>query len=111
MTHDEMWTLVAAHLAAEDTGDLDAAVAVYTDDVEHDVVGAPGGPLYGRAAIRQRYEELLSNVRTDEMTEIRRFYGDDVCVVEHECRATMIGHFAGVPGNGRRVSFRRHPSR
>lgn len=106
MTQDEMWALVAAHLAAEDIGDLDAAVAVYTDDVEHDVVGAPGGPLHGRAAVRQRYEQLLNNVRTDELTETRRFYGDDVCVVEHECRAIVTGHFAGFPGNGRRVTFR-----
>lgn len=106
MTRDEMQALVAAHLAAEDTGDLDAAVAVYTDDVEHDVVGAPGGPLRGRAAARQRYEQLLNNVRTDELTEIRRFYGDDVCVVEHECCAIVTGYFAGIPGNGRRVRFR-----
>lgn len=70
------------------------------------MVGAPGGPLHGRAAVRQRYEQLLNNVRTGQLTETRRFYGDDVCVVEHECRAIVTGHFAGIPGNGRRVIFR-----
>ena len=50
----EMDRLIEQHLQAEETGDLDAAVAVYTDDVEHDVVGAPGGPLYGPAAARER---------------------------------------------------------
>ncbi|MGH3822884.1 MAG: ester cyclase [Pseudonocardiaceae bacterium] len=45
-------------------------------------------------------------MRTDELTETRRCYGDDVCVVEHECRAIMTGHFAGITGNGRRIRFR-----
>ena len=52
MDRAEMDRLIEEHLRAEDSGDLDAAIAVYTDDVEHDVVGAPGGPLYGRAAAR-----------------------------------------------------------
>lgn len=101
-----MRALVDAHIAAEDTGDLDAAVAVYTDDVEHDVVGAPGGPMHGRVAARQRYEHLMRDVRTDELREVRCFYGDDVCVVEHACTATVTGSLAGLPGNGRQVSFR-----
>jgi steroid delta-isomerase-like uncharacterized protein len=102
----EMAALVDRHLAAEDVGDLDDAVAVYTHDVEHDVVGAPGGPLRGPAAARQRYAELLEQVRSDELVEVRRFYGDDHCVVEHECAATVLGTVAGLAGRGRRVRFR-----
>jgi ketosteroid isomerase-like protein len=98
MTQDEMRAVVDAHFVAEDMGDLDAAVAQYTDDVEHDVVGVPGGPLYGRAAARRRYEQLMSQVRTDELTEIHRFYGDDVCVVEHEVTATVTDSFGDLPG-------------
>jgi steroid delta-isomerase-like uncharacterized protein len=103
---EDMAALVDAHLAAEDDGDLDAAVADYTDDVHHDVVGAPGGPLRGPEAARQRYVQLLRQVRTDELTEVRRFYGEDVCVVEHECAATVLREFAGLPGRGRAVRFR-----
>jgi steroid delta-isomerase-like uncharacterized protein len=102
----EMAALVNRHLAAEGVGDLDAAVAGYTDDVEHDVVGAPGGPLRGPAAARQRYAELLEQVRSEELVELRRFYGDEHCVVEHECAATVLGSFAGLPGRARRVRFR-----
>jgi steroid delta-isomerase-like uncharacterized protein len=101
-----MAALVDAHLAAEDEGDLDAAVAVYTDDVQHDVVGAPGGPLHGPEAARERYVQPLRQVRTDELTEMRRFCGDEVCVVEHECAATVLGELAGLPGHGRAVRFR-----
>jgi steroid delta-isomerase-like uncharacterized protein len=106
MTHDEMDRLIEEHLRAEDSGDLDAAVAVYTDDVEHDVVGAPGGPLHGPAAARARYAELMQNVRTDEMVLRRRFHADDACIVEHDVAATVTGQFAGIPGGGRQVRFR-----
>jgi steroid delta-isomerase-like uncharacterized protein len=106
MHPDEMDRLIEEHIRAEDAGDLDAAVALYTDDVEHDVVGAPGGPLHGPAAARARYAELLGNVRTDEMVLCRRYHAADACVVEHEVAATVVGHFAGIPGNGRQVRFR-----
>jgi steroid delta-isomerase-like uncharacterized protein len=102
----EMDRLVEEHIRAEDAGDLDAAIALYTDDVEHDVVGAPGGPLRGPAAARARYAELLGNVRTDEMLLRRRYHATDACIVEHEVAATVVGQFAGVPGNGRQVRFR-----
>jgi steroid delta-isomerase-like uncharacterized protein len=102
----EMDRLVEEHIRAEDAGDLDAAIALYTDDVEHDVVGAPGGPLHGPAAARARYAELLGNVRTDEMLLRRRYHATDACIVEHEVAATVVGQFAGVPGNGRQVRFR-----
>src|SRR4051794_17149266 len=82
----EMDRLIEEHLRAEDAGDLDATVALYTDDVEHDVVGAPGGPLRGPAAARARYAELLGNVRTDEMLLRRRYHATDACIVEHRGR-------------------------
>ncbi len=106
MAPAEMDELVDRHLRAEDDGDLDAAVAVYTDDVEHDVVGAPGGPPRGPAAARARYTELLDNVRTDEMVQRRRYHADGACIVEHEVSATVVGRFGAVPGNGRTVRFR-----
>ncbi len=43
-------------LRPEGAGDVDRAVAVYTDDVEHDVVGWPTGVVHGKAAARQFYE-------------------------------------------------------
>ena len=112
MTPDEMDRLIEEHMHAEDTGDLDAAVAVYTDDVEHDVVGAPGGPLYGPAAARARYTELLANVRSGDMVLRRRYHAPatatapDACIVEHEVSAAVVGHFAGIPGRGREIRFR-----
>jgi steroid delta-isomerase-like uncharacterized protein len=111
MNRDEMDRLIDEHLRAEDAGDLDAAVALYTDDVEHDVVGDPGGPLRGPAAARARYAELMANVRTDAMVLRHRYHalddhGGDACIVEHEVTATVVGRFGDVPGRGRTVRFR-----
>jgi hypothetical protein len=48
MTPAEMNELIEQHVAAESAGDADGAVAMYTDDVIHDVVGSPLGPLTGQ---------------------------------------------------------------
>ncbi len=106
MDRRRMDELIDQHVHAEDAGDLDTAVAVYTDDIEHDVVGAPGGPLYGPAAARERYATLLLEVHTDEMHRLRTYYADDACIVEHLCTATVNGQLGGLPGLGRQVSFR-----
>jgi steroid delta-isomerase-like uncharacterized protein len=106
MDRSEMDRLIEEHIRAEDTGDLDAAVGAYTDDVEHDVVGAPGGPLHGPAAARARYVDLLANMRSGDMVLRRRYHADDACIVEHDVTATITGAFAGIPGNDREVRFR-----
>ena len=48
MKPEEMDRLIEEHLAAEKAGDTARAVSMYTQDVEHDVVGAPHGPLHGK---------------------------------------------------------------
>lgn len=101
-----MKRLIEIHLDAEKAGDTAAAVSVYVDDVEHDVVGAPTGPLHGRDAARAFYDHLVRDVRTEEMRPTHEYYGDDFCVVEHQWTGTVPGTLLGVPGNGRRISFR-----
>jgi hypothetical protein len=58
MERDQMIALVERHLKAEGAGDVDGAVAVYTDDVEHDVVGWPTGPVHGKEGAREFYRHL-----------------------------------------------------
>jgi steroid delta-isomerase-like uncharacterized protein len=102
----QMDRLIAAHLAAEGAGDPAGSVAMYTDDVEHDVVGFPTGPVHGKQAAQGFYEFLVQNVRTEEMEPTHSYYGDDFCVIEHQWTGTVPGAFLGIPGNGRRISFR-----
>lgn len=82
------------------------AISVYTDDVEHDVIGSPAGALHGPDAAREFYDQLGADLDTEQMRPVREQYGDDFCVVEHECTGTVKGSLSGVPGNGRRVTFR-----
>ena len=48
MKPEKMDRLVEAHLKAEMNDDSMGSIAMYTEDVEHDVVGIPHGLLYGK---------------------------------------------------------------
>ena len=106
MDRATMVALVERHLKAEGAGDVEEAIAVYTDDIEHDVVGFPGGPLHGKDAARAFYEDLTSNFRTEEEVPSHRFFSDDALVLDQQMTGTVIGTFLGMPGNGRRITFR-----
>jgi steroid delta-isomerase-like uncharacterized protein len=102
----EMDQLIEQHIAAETAGDTAAAVAMYTDDIEHDVVGFPSGPVQGKQAAQDFYEFLVKAIQTETMVPTRTYYGDDFCVVEHAWTGTVPGEFLGIAGNDRRISFR-----
>jgi steroid delta-isomerase-like uncharacterized protein len=106
MEHKEMDELIERHIAAERAGDTAGAVAVYTDDVEHDVVGSPTGPAHGKEAAQGFYEYLTTNVKVQGMKSTHTYYGDDFCVTEHWATGTVPGEFIGIPGNGKEVAFR-----
>jgi steroid delta-isomerase-like uncharacterized protein len=106
MDRTTMDRLTKEHIEAEIAADPSGAVAVYTDDVEHDVVGFPGGPARDKKGAHKFYEQLVRDIHTETMVPIRRYYGDDFCVVEHEWNGTVTGSFLGVPGRGRRIVFR-----
>ncbi len=106
MDHHEMIALVERHLKAEGAGDVEGAVAVYTDDIVHDAVGFPGSPRTGKDAAREFYRYLTANFRTEEERPLNRFFDGDAMILEQEMTGTVIGEMLGIPGNGRRVSFR-----
>jgi len=106
MKPPEMDRLIEIHLAAEKAADTAGAVSVYTDDVEHDVVGAPGGAVHGKGAAQGFYDHLTKEIHTEEMKPTHSYYGEDFCVVEHMWTGTVPGTFFGIPGHGRRISHR-----
>ena len=101
-----MIALVERHLKAEGAGDVEGAVAVYTDDVVHDAVGFPGSPRTGKDAAREFYGFLTANFRTEEEEPLHRFFSGDTMLLEQSMTGTVIGEMLGIPGNGRRVTFR-----
>jgi steroid delta-isomerase-like uncharacterized protein len=102
----EMRALVDRHLKAEGAGDVEGAVAVYTDDVTHDAVGFPGSPRHGKDAAREFYAFLTANFRTESEEPLHQFVTNDALVLEQLMTGTVIGEMLGIPGNGRKVSFR-----
>ena len=106
MHREEMDRLIEQHLAAEKAGDAAGAVAMYTDDVVHDVVGSPTGPLHGPYEACGFYDWLTQVVSTERMDVNHAWYGEDFCVIEHQWIGTVNGEFMGVQGNGRRISHR-----
>ena len=106
MQVDEMTALVERHLKAEGAGDVDAAISVYTDDIEHDVVGWPTGPSRGKEAARAFYDDLVAAFRVESERPTHRYVTGDAMVLDQEMTGTVVGTFLGMPGNGRRVSFR-----
>jgi steroid delta-isomerase-like uncharacterized protein len=106
MQPQDMDRLIDMHISAEMAGDSATAVSVYTDDVVHDVVGWPNGPLSGRDNARGFYDHLISNIQTETMVAARRYYSEGFCVQEHQWSGTVPGSFLGVSGRGKQVSFR-----
>lgn len=106
MDHSQMQDLVSRHIRAEGAGDVDGAVAVYTDDIEHDVVGFPGSPTHDKDGARRFYDELTANFRTEGEQVLRRYFTDDSMVLEQIMTGAVIGSMLGLPGHGRRISFR-----
>jgi steroid delta-isomerase-like uncharacterized protein len=101
-----MQALVSQHLRAEGRGDVDGALAVYTDNIEHDVVGFPGSPHHGTDGARLFYDHLTANLRTEGEEVLHRYFSSEAMILEQRMTGTVIGSLLGLPGNGRRISFR-----
>jgi len=86
-TREQMDRLIAAHIEAEMAADAAAAVTVYTDDVEHDVVGWPTGPVRGPGAAKDFYDQLIAAFVNQEMVPTRSHYGDDFWFLSYHAMA------------------------
>jgi steroid delta-isomerase-like uncharacterized protein len=106
MEQSEMMTLVDRHFRAEGEGDIDGAVDVYVGDIEHEVIGFPGGILHGKDAARGFYDELTANFRTERELPLHRYFSHDAMVLDQEMTGTVTGTLLGLPGKGRRITFR-----
>ena len=75
MTRDEIDRILERHFAAEQKRDIDAILATYTEDIEHDAVGRDPNPITGKAAIGVFYREFLSDLEHANVIPVRRLYG------------------------------------
>lgn len=106
LTREQKDALVDGHYRAEIDGDLDAIVDGFIPGAEHDVVGRPGGPVYGGDEIAAYYRQLFTDLRISRFEPVRRLYGDNHVVDESILHATAIGAPFGIPGRDREIAVR-----
>jgi len=106
MTRDEIDRILERHFAAEQKRDINAILATYSDDIEHDAVGRDPNPITGKAAIGVFYREFLNDLEHAKVIPVRRLYGDDFAVDESIVEGYAHGRPYDLEGYGRPVRFR-----
>lgn len=94
------------HFGFEARDDIDGVLATLTPDAEHDIVGWPTGPTFGREAARGFYETLFSDLSDGHVRCHRRLYGDSFLVDDSTWRGKAPGRPFGLEGHGRELEFR-----
>ena len=103
---EQMNEMMDRHFAYEAADDVDGVLTTLTDDVEHDIVGAPTGPTIGPDPARRFYEQLFADLTTSATRTVRRLHGENFLVDESLWRGTAAGHPFGLDGRGRPLEFR-----
>ncbi|MFM9885444.1 MAG: nuclear transport factor 2 family protein [Burkholderiales bacterium] len=104
MRHEEMDRVIREHFAGEAAQDTERVLGTLTADAEHDVVGLPSGQ--GAEYIRHFYDGLYKILQQENVTPLRRYYGEDFAVDEVLYTAQTDGAMFGAAGRRGRISVR-----
>ncbi len=106
MTPAAMGEVLDEHYRYEATDDVNGVLSTLTDDVVHDVVGLPGGPMYGKEGARSVYEHLFADIAGERVEPRARLYGPNFLVDEVVWHGRAIGRPFGFAGGNRRFHHR-----
>jgi hypothetical protein len=106
MSREDMDRVIMQHLEFEAKDDVEGVLSTLTDDVIHDVVGLPWGPLNGLEGARKNYEFFFPNMKLTGWRDVKRLYGEDHVVFDIECDAILSGQVANRPEPQRTATFR-----
>lgn len=106
LTPAEMDRRMDEHFAYEMRDDVAGVLATLAEDVEHDIVGWPTGPVHGRDATRPFYETLFADLSDGRVATLRRLHGDGFLVDESLWTGRATGRPFGLEGRGRPLEFR-----
>ena len=106
LTPAQMDAKLDEHFGFEAADNVEGVLATLTDDVEHDIVGWPTGPVRGRDAVRPFYETLFADLADGQVRSVRRLYGENFMVDDSVWRGTAPGRPFGLDGRGRPLEFR-----
>ena len=105
-TREQMDRTIDEHFDFEARDDIDGVLATLASDVEHDIVGWPAGPTFGRKAARPFYEALFADLSDGKVECVKRLYGDDFLVDESVWSGKAPGRPFGLDGRNRPLEFR-----
>ena len=106
LTPTQMDAKLDEHFGFEAADDVEGVLATLAEDVEHDIVGAPTGPVRGREQARGFYETLFGDLADGKVESRRRLYGDNFMVDDSLWRGRAPGRPFGIAGRGRPLEFR-----
>lgn len=106
LTTEDMDRKLDEHFGYEQRDDVEGVLATLTDDVEHDIVGWPTGPTFGREGPRGFYESLFADLSDGKVRSLRRLYGDNFMVDDSIWSGRAPGRPFGLEGHGRPLEFR-----
>lgn len=98
--------LIDRHFRFEAEDDVEGVLGTLAEDVEHEIVGAPSGPLHGREAARGFYRRLFADLSGEKVTSLRRHYGEGFVLDESLWEGRATGAPFGLPGGNRPLAFR-----
>jgi len=94
------------HFGYEARDDIEGVVGTLDENVEHDVVGWPGGPSKGRDQARAFYEATFPDLADGQVTSRRRLYGENFMVDDSTWSGIAKGRPFGFEGRNRPLQFR-----
>jgi hypothetical protein len=106
LTPAQMDAKLDEHFDFEAADNVEGVLATLTEDVEHDIVGWPTGPVTGRDAVRPFYETLFADLADGRVRSTRRLYGDNFMVDDSVWAGRAVGRPFGLEGKGRPLEFR-----
>jgi hypothetical protein len=106
LSRSDMDRKVDEHFGFEASDNVEGVLATLTVDVEHDIVGSPTGPTFGRDNARGFYEHLFADLADGKVETLRRLYGENFLVDESLWRGRAVGQPFGLEGRNRPLAFR-----
>jgi hypothetical protein len=107
MTREQMDQLINQHFGFEAADDVDGVLASLADEVRHEVVPSPMGAQSDKRGIREFYKMLFADLKGEEVTPLRRLYGEDFVVDETMWHGRVVnGRPFLMEGKSGKVSFR-----
>lgn len=106
LSREEMDRRLDEHFGYEARDDVEGVLGTLDDNVDHDVVGWPGGPSRGRDQARAFYEATFPDLAEGKVRSLRRLYGENFMVDDSIWSGIAAGRPFGLEGRGRPLEFR-----